>query len=66
MLPYLIGDVALTRLVRIALTFVNDRLHYPLMVEGGKAARLVVQTMDVLIRSVRFQLQICKIRPRQR
>lgn len=30
------------------------------MVEGGETARFIVQTMNVLIRSVRFQLQIVK------
>lgn len=55
----LIVDVPLARLVRIALALVDDGLHDPLVVEGGEARRLVVQTVHVLVRTVWLHLEIC-------
>lgn len=54
----LVVDVPLARLMGIALTLVDDGLHDPLVVEGGKARRFVVQTVHVLVGTVWLHLEI--------
>lgn len=54
----LIGDIPLTRLVRVTLAFVDDRLDHPLVVERGESGSLVVQTVYVLIGTVWLHLEV--------
>lgn len=56
----LICNAALTRLVDISLAVVDCCLHHPLIVEGGKFGRLIVELVHVLVGSVWLQLQICE------
>lgn len=57
--PHLVRDLPLRALRGVPLVLVDERLHHPLLAEGGEARRLVVQLVHELLRAVRLELQVC-------
>lgn len=56
---HLISDLSLRALGGVPLVLVDERLDHPLVTEGGKTRRLIVQLVHELLGAVRLQLQIC-------
>lgn len=57
--PHLVRDLPLRALRGVPLVLVDERLHHPLLAEGGEARRLVVQLVHELLRPVGLELQVC-------
>jgi len=51
---------------RVTLMVIDPGFDYPLIVEGRKTTRLVIQLVHKLIRTVWLELQICKTKHRNR